>query len=647
MADTNFVDQQTTVVAAWLNDINVTVYRLLGNSSGAGGTGGAPASVADIISNLGLSSKYAPISGSSQYAPSSGSTIYASSANLAASGGAGLVGYSQGASGSVLRTVAAKLQESVSVLDFGADPTGTTDSTAAIQATIDAVALVGGGIVYFPPGVYLHSAQINIKNSAVRLVGAGAGGYQYSAPYTTAAVILRATAAMTNQVLFSPQYPLNVQFIMGGEFSQIYLDGNSVAEYGLGIKSCVRGKYEAIGTGQTVSLFYGGVDLPGEPLSSDAGSQQNHIVVQGNMTGTAGLVYVDGQNLEFTGYASGTTLTVTSIAAGNYVIPAMLRIGGGDTATAAGPAILAYGSGGTTGTGGTGTYELSSSLTQYSSGAPGLFSITNADFSSNNVDIVDGIVASGNGVVVKDADNNRFGAIRIFVSGASVSYGVYLSAGGWGASARQNYFNTVAISGTPLDTVYSEGTGTKSFAAINNFIDNFDASELVNGQPKVDATSSLFWRTSQIGLAGYFPAVSVGQVANGPFSSTTPVTINFSAVNFDLASNFTSSNKFTAPKPGIYKVDLRMLTAGGVVAGDTWKFTLYSLGAYSVNKSLYYVAPETSPYESIQMSGLFQLAPGDTIQAEITRIAGTGTWTPGTGDSSLDELSIHYVSMSA
>ena len=58
--------------------------------------------------------------------------------DLAASGGAGLLGYSQGASGSVSRTVAAKLAESVSVLDFGADPTGVADSTAAIQAAINA-----------------------------------------------------------------------------------------------------------------------------------------------------------------------------------------------------------------------------------------------------------------------------------------------------------------------------------------------------------------------------------------------------------------------------------------------------------------------------------------------------------------------------
>jgi len=41
--------------------------------------------------------------------------------------------YTQGSTGSVPRTVASKLQESVSVLDFGADPTGVADSAAAFN----------------------------------------------------------------------------------------------------------------------------------------------------------------------------------------------------------------------------------------------------------------------------------------------------------------------------------------------------------------------------------------------------------------------------------------------------------------------------------------------------------------------------------
>jgi len=44
--------------------------------------------------------------------------------------------YNQGGTGAVDRTTASKLQESVSVLDFGADPTGVADSTAAFQNAV-------------------------------------------------------------------------------------------------------------------------------------------------------------------------------------------------------------------------------------------------------------------------------------------------------------------------------------------------------------------------------------------------------------------------------------------------------------------------------------------------------------------------------
>lgn len=48
------------------------------------------------------------------------------------------------------------------VNDYGADPTGVADSTAAAQAAWDAVAAAGGGVVYFPTGTY-----------RVNIVGAG------------------------------------------------------------------------------------------------------------------------------------------------------------------------------------------------------------------------------------------------------------------------------------------------------------------------------------------------------------------------------------------------------------------------------------------------------------------------------------------
>jgi len=80
------------------------------------------------------------------------------------------VGFTQAGTGAVSRSATAKMRETVSVLDFGADPTGVADSTTAIQSAIDAIT---SGTVLFPRGVYLTSAEITITSAGVTLQGAG------------------------------------------------------------------------------------------------------------------------------------------------------------------------------------------------------------------------------------------------------------------------------------------------------------------------------------------------------------------------------------------------------------------------------------------------------------------------------------------
>jgi hypothetical protein len=68
-------------------------------------------------------------------------------------------------SGAVERRTQDKLREpGVSVIDFGADPTGAADSTSAIQQAIDAVGAAGGGVVHLPPGNYriMPQASVNV-----------------------------------------------------------------------------------------------------------------------------------------------------------------------------------------------------------------------------------------------------------------------------------------------------------------------------------------------------------------------------------------------------------------------------------------------------------------------------------------------------
>lgn len=61
----------------------------------------------------------------------------------------------------------------VSVVDYGADPTGTQDSSVAIQAAVDATretSFQGGGILYFPSGTYKVSNTINL-HTKMKILG--------------------------------------------------------------------------------------------------------------------------------------------------------------------------------------------------------------------------------------------------------------------------------------------------------------------------------------------------------------------------------------------------------------------------------------------------------------------------------------------
>jgi hypothetical protein len=88
-------------------------------------------------------------------------------------------GFIQAGTGAVQRTVESKLQDVVSVKDFGAVGNASVPDTAAIQAAINYASLLAssgnsrGVIVEVPPGLYLLNATLTINTSRVALRGAG------------------------------------------------------------------------------------------------------------------------------------------------------------------------------------------------------------------------------------------------------------------------------------------------------------------------------------------------------------------------------------------------------------------------------------------------------------------------------------------
>jgi len=118
-----------------------------------------------------------------------GAYVKAIVVNLAASTGASLVGWIQAGTGAVARTVRDKLRERITYEDFGADPTGVADSTAAFNAAHLAayksalnVIDVGGEIytvaVYAKPGAdyridgkVLLPSQVVSNGRGARIIG--------------------------------------------------------------------------------------------------------------------------------------------------------------------------------------------------------------------------------------------------------------------------------------------------------------------------------------------------------------------------------------------------------------------------------------------------------------------------------------------
>ncbi len=84
--------------------------------------------------------------------------------NLAASSGSSLVGFLQQGTSAVARTVSSKLQESVSVKDFGAVGDGVTDDTAAFVALANYCNNTAFKSIVIPPGLYVVNTTISFQH---------------------------------------------------------------------------------------------------------------------------------------------------------------------------------------------------------------------------------------------------------------------------------------------------------------------------------------------------------------------------------------------------------------------------------------------------------------------------------------------------
>lgn len=200
------------------------------------------------------------------------SSIYANFANtLDVAEGDALVGFRQSNSSGVLanavgRTVHDKLQEIVSVKDFGAVGDGVADDYQAIQDAIDyfantAVAGNGGGTVYVPAGRYRITQGLLI-GYGVTILGDGAGGYPYIPETAKASVILADFGNNINQwAIDSATYKTsNGNRIAYNEYVNGNIDGEYNSLHGVEIRGI-----SLIQAGDQTQVPWGGIRLIGCP----------------------------------------------------------------------------------------------------------------------------------------------------------------------------------------------------------------------------------------------------------------------------------------------------------------------------------------------------------------------------------------------
>lgn len=241
---------------------------------------------------------------------------------------ASLVSYTPAGTGAVATNVQAKLRESASLLDFGADPSGLSDSTAAIQAAITASY---GKTLVVPPGTYLVASEISI-NSGLKIIGTPGASIFKLSQYMDQAFRTGFSSAPTRTVR---------NLLIEG----IVFDGNSLAPQrwlqtsGGATIANPEADYVA-GTGALASGITGvslTAVLSGNAVASvtinTGGSGWNGHPTKPYVPTTVPLKFAGGGGFGAAGYAtiSGGTLTSTTITTGGsgYTSPPTVTTMGG------------------------------------------------------------------------------------------------------------------------------------------------------------------------------------------------------------------------------------------------------------------------------------------------------------------------------
>lgn len=166
----------------------------------------------------------------------SASQMNANFNSLTGSSGAANVGFTQSGTGGVAQTVQTKLQQTVSVKDFGAVGDGVTDDTAAIQAAVNAMPASGGSLEFSSGATFVIGTPINFTGKSNFTVTGFGATIRCGATRITSYLNLDGAANATIIGLTFDQRGAQMPLYTSGDYPTIYNAGIYANSGVLGLK---------------------------------------------------------------------------------------------------------------------------------------------------------------------------------------------------------------------------------------------------------------------------------------------------------------------------------------------------------------------------------------------------------------------------
>ena len=435
--------------------------------------------------------------------PTSGTLTNCTLPQLSASTGSTLVGTIQSGTGSVARTVASKLNDTVSVKDFGAVGDGTTDDTVAIQAAINYTGFKLGGTILLPAGSYKITSTLSCLYPNILFVGDGSDephniGTQGASAATKLVWAGAPGGTMLN--IGSVNGVDNIKY-SGGGVRSIYFDSGCTAingtgaSYGIELVSYNAGVFENVMFREFQDY---GIRVGCITQLWDARDPQHNRFIncwsRNFVNQSGGLFLLEGDTAMFssvdaTALVAGRRYTIVSPGTTDFTLV-------GAANNTIGTSFIATGAGAGTGTtyGSGGTYTLANvSLNQFENcGAQFLngiaFNIKNSDhnfFINCRANRITGTL--GQGIVFQGSDQRDTNATL----GTIASDAAFV--------ARKNIFFGFSGGGT----ITAKGTTSYAYPSYKNIFTMMDDS---NNTPfPTIETAALCYVTMRTDGVGYYP----------------------------------------------------------------------------------------------------------------------------------------------